>query len=240
MRIVSRAGSCPSHGARRAGCGHASPAPGDIIVTAQRRSQSIQTVPIAITALSGSQLSDKGVTNANQLGQIVPNLQINSAMGDTQPNFALRGVSVANEYNPNQVSPIGVYIDDVNMVNRVGQGGGLYDLQRVEVLRGPQGTLFGRNTTGGAINFITNTPTLRAIVAMPRRATAISTRSRRKARSKPPWWKTNSASAWPRPMKRATASSATSIPASQMRDRSTASRCVARCTFAPVPARSTS
>jgi outer membrane receptor protein involved in Fe transport len=136
------------------------PAPGDIIVTAQRRSQSIQTVPIAITALSGSQLSDKGVTNANQLGQIVPNLQINSAMGDTQPNFALRGVSVANEYNPNQVSPIGVYIDDVNMVNRVGQGGGLYDLQRVEVLRGPQGTLFGRNTTGGAINFITNTPTL--------------------------------------------------------------------------------
>jgi hypothetical protein len=136
MRIVSRAGSCPSHGARRAGCGHASPAPGDIIVTAQRRSQSIQTVPIAITALSGNQLSDKGVTNANQLGQIVPNLQINSAMGDTQPNFALRGVSVANEYNPNQVSPIGVYIDDVNMVNRVGQGGGLYDLQRVEVLRG--------------------------------------------------------------------------------------------------------
>ncbi len=135
-------------------------APGDIIVTAQRRSQSIQTVPIAITALSGDQLGNKGVTNANQLGQIVPNLQINSAMGDTQPNFALRGVSVANEYNPNQVSPIGVYIDDVNMVNRVGQGGGLYDLQRVEVLRGPQGTLFGRNTTGGAINFITNTPTL--------------------------------------------------------------------------------
>lgn len=132
----------------------------DIIVTAQRRSQSIQSVPLAITALSGEQLASKGITNSSELGQVVPNLQVNSAFGETEPNFSMRGISVANEYNSNQVSPIGVYVDDVNMVSRASQGIGLYDLDRVEVLRGPQGTLFGRNTTGGAINLVTRTPTL--------------------------------------------------------------------------------
>ncbi len=133
---------------------------GDIIVTAQRRSESIQKVPLAITALSGDQLVSRGITNSADLGRAVPNLQVNSAFGETEPNFSMRGISVANEYNANQVSPIGVYVDDVNMVSRASQGVGLYDLERVEVLRGPQGTLFGRNTTGGAINFITRTPTL--------------------------------------------------------------------------------
>jgi len=67
---------------------------------------------------------------------------------------------VANEYNSNQVSPVGVYIDDVYLAARASHGMGLFDLDRVEVLRGPQGTLFGRNTTGGAINFITRGPKL--------------------------------------------------------------------------------
>ncbi|NWK96254.1 TonB-dependent receptor [Sphingobium lactosutens] len=134
--------------------------PGEIIVTAQRRSQSIQSVPLAITALSGEQLVSKGVTNSADLGRIVPNLQVSSPFGDTQPNFSMRGVSVANEYNSNQVSPVGVYVDDVGLVSRASQGIGLYDLERVEVLRGPQGTLFGRNTTGGAIHFLTATPSL--------------------------------------------------------------------------------
>jgi outer membrane receptor protein involved in Fe transport len=133
---------------------------GDIIVTALRRSQSILTVPIAISAVSGDALTSKGVTNSAELGTVVPNLQVSSPYGSTQPNFSLRGISVANEYNSNQASPIGVYLDDVYLASRTAHGMGLFDLDRVEVLRGPQGTLFGRNTTGGAINFITRAPTL--------------------------------------------------------------------------------
>ena len=132
----------------------------EVVVTAQRREQSILKVPVAVTAVSGDALATKGVTNSAQLATVTPNLQVNSPYGDTQPNFSLRGVGVANEYNSNQVSPIGVYIDDVYIVSRTSQGMGLFDLDRVEVLRGPQGTLFGRNTTGGAINFITRQPSL--------------------------------------------------------------------------------
>jgi len=133
---------------------------GEVVVTAQRREQSLMKVPVAVTALNGDALAQKGVTNSGQLSSVVPNLQVNSSFGDTQPNFSLRGVSVANEYNSNQVSPVGVYINDVYIAPRTSQGMGLFDLDRVEVLRGPQGTLFGRNTTGGAINFITHAPRL--------------------------------------------------------------------------------
>ena len=132
----------------------------DIIVTAQRRAQSILTVPIAISAIGGDALVTKGITNSANLAVAVPNLQVSSPYGQTQPNFSLRGISVANEYNSNQASPIGVYIDDVYLASRTAHGMGLFDLDRVEVLRGPQGTLFGRNTTGGAINFITKAPSL--------------------------------------------------------------------------------
>lgn len=133
---------------------------GDIIVTAQRRAQSILTVPIAISAIGGDALVTKGITNSANLAVAVPNLQVSSPYGQTQPNFSLRGISVANEYNSNQASPIGIYIDDVYLASRTAHGMGLFDLDRVEVLRGPQGTLFGRNTTGGAINFITKGPSL--------------------------------------------------------------------------------
>ncbi|NMN04707.1 TonB-dependent receptor [Novosphingobium sp. SG916] len=134
---------------------------GEIIVTAQRRAESILRVPIAISAIGGDTLSSKGITNSASLATAVPNLQVSSPYGSTQPNFSLRGISVANEYNSNQASPIGVYVDDIYLASRTAHGMGLFDMERVEVLRGPQGTLFGRNTTGGAINFITKTPTLR-------------------------------------------------------------------------------
>ncbi|WP_371432269.1 TonB-dependent receptor [Novosphingobium sp.] len=131
-----------------------------IVVTAQRREQSVLEVPIAISAIGGDSLASKGITNSAALQSAVPNLQISSPYGSTQPNFSLRGISVANEYNSNQASPVGVYLDDVYLANRTAHGMGLFDLDRVEVLRGPQGTLFGRNTTGGAINFITRAPGL--------------------------------------------------------------------------------
>ena len=142
----------------------ASAAPADtvqeVVVTAQRREQSLLDVPVAVTALTSRALETKGVTNSAQLSSVVPNLQVNSAYGDTQPNFSLRGVSVANEYNSNQVSPIGVYINDVYIVSRTSQGMGLFDLDRVEVLRGPQGTLYGANSEGGLLKFVTAPPVL--------------------------------------------------------------------------------
>ncbi|MCE7795405.1 TonB-dependent receptor [Sphingobium sufflavum] len=133
----------------------------DIVVTAQRRSQSLLDVPLAISAIGGDTLANKGISNSASLATAVPNLQVSSPYGSTQPNFSLRGISVANEYNSNQASPVGVYIDDVYIAARTSHGMGLFDLDRIEVLRGPQGTLFGRNTTGGAINFITRAPKLK-------------------------------------------------------------------------------
>ncbi|MBB3957207.1 TonB-dependent receptor [Novosphingobium sediminicola] len=140
--------------------GGARPEAAEIVVTAQRRAQSVMDVPLAISALGGSGLTSKGVTNSVNLAQAVPNLQVSTNFGAAQPNFSMRGISVANEYNSNQVSPVGVYMDDVYLAARASHGMGLFDLDRVEVLRGPQGTLFGRNTTGGAINFITRAPKL--------------------------------------------------------------------------------
>jgi iron complex outermembrane receptor protein len=132
----------------------------EVVVTAQRRSEDLLDVPLAVTALTEDRLNNAGVTNSVQLAAVVPNLQINSAFGDAQPNFTLRGIGVANEFNANQASPIGIYVDDAYLAARTLHGMQLYDLERVEVLRGPQGTLYGRNTTGGAINFITRMPQL--------------------------------------------------------------------------------
>ena len=132
----------------------------EIVVTAQRREQSIMSVPASVTAMSGDALRTLGITQVNALASIVPNLQINDPTGGEQPNFTLRGVGLGNEYDDNQASPIGIYVDDAYEAFRTMHGTQLYDLQRVEVIAGPQGTLFGRNTTGGAINFITNKPTL--------------------------------------------------------------------------------
>ena len=133
----------------------------EIIVTAQRRTQPLLKVPLAVTAITGNELQRIGITNSSQLSDLAPNLQVNSAFGDVQPNFTIRGIGVANEHNPNQASPIGVYVDGAYVAARVAQGLQLFDLSRIEILRGPQGTLYGQNTTGGAINFISRMPKLR-------------------------------------------------------------------------------
>ena len=124
-----------------------------IVVTAQKRSQNLQDVPLAVSALAGDELTSRGVSETSDLQGFVPSLQITTPYGRTQPNFALRGVSVANEFSASTASPIGVYVDEVYQSFRASHGQQLYDLDRVEVLRGPQGTLYGRNTTGGAISF---------------------------------------------------------------------------------------
>lgn len=132
----------------------------DIIVTAQKRAQNLQNVPVAVSAIDSNALKAKGITDTSDLMGALPSLQITTPYGKTQPNFSLRGVSVANEFAASTASPVGVYVDEVYQSFRASHGQQLFDLDRVEVLRGPQGTLYGRNTTGGAISFFTKAPEL--------------------------------------------------------------------------------
>lgn len=130
----------------------------DIIVTAQRRSESAQNVGVALSVLTGDELARRGVTNVNQLQFQTPSLEVVPAFGGGQPQFRLRGVGF-EDYATNNTPTVGVYIDEVAYPIPVMTQGALFDIDRVEVLRGPQGTLYGRNTTGGAINFISRKPT---------------------------------------------------------------------------------
>ncbi|MFT3967116.1 MAG: TonB-dependent receptor [Sphingobium sp.] len=133
----------------------------DIVVTATKRSENLQNVPVAVSAISSSELAAKGVFDTSDLNNSMPNLQVSSAYGSQQPNFSLRGVGVGTELSASAASPVGVYVDEVYQTFRASHGQQLYDLEQVEVVRGPQGTLYGRNTTGGAINFITRKPGLK-------------------------------------------------------------------------------
>ncbi|WP_294029409.1 TonB-dependent receptor plug domain-containing protein [Sphingopyxis sp.] len=131
----------------------------DIVVTAQKRSERLQDVPIAVSALGGDSLERQRVTQADELASKIVNLQLTSTVGDNTPIFALRGVSMS-DYSLNQASPVATYYDEVYKGNFAFLGVAMYDLERVEVLRGPQGTLYGKNTTGGAVNLISRTPVL--------------------------------------------------------------------------------
>lgn len=147
-------------GAAGQGGGPAQGGLAEIIVTATKRSENLQNVPVAVSAISSDMLQSKGVFETSDLNASMPNLQVSSPYGQQQPNFSLRGVGVGTEYNANAASPVGVYVDEVYQAFRASHGQQLYDLEQVEVVRGPQGTLYGRNTTGGAINFITRKPKL--------------------------------------------------------------------------------
>ena len=130
----------------------------DVVVTAQRRQESAQTVGIALSVLTVDALQDVGVGKVNDLQNATPSLEVEPAFGSGQAQFRLRGVGFI-DYTSNNSSPVAVNIDGVALPFPIQTQGQLYDISRVEVLRGPQGTLYGRNTTGGAVNFITNRPT---------------------------------------------------------------------------------
>ena len=130
----------------------------EIVVTAQRREESAQNVGIAMSVLSGQSLAAKSISYVNDLQNAVPSLQVEPAFGSSQPQFRLRGVGFI-DYTSNNTSPVGVSLDGVAFALPIQTQGQLFDIDRVEVLRGPQGTLYGRNTTGGEINFISNRPT---------------------------------------------------------------------------------
>ncbi|MET0274347.1 MAG: TonB-dependent receptor [Phenylobacterium sp.] len=129
----------------------------EVVVTAQRRVQAAQDVGIALSVVAGDTLEEKNISVVNDLETAIPNLEVDSQFGGGQPQFRIRGIG-AREYSSNNASTVGVYIDEVAHPYTVTTQGALFDVQRIEVLRGPQGTLYGRNTTGGAVNIITNAP----------------------------------------------------------------------------------
>ncbi len=134
----------------------------EIVVTAQRVTERLQDVPIAITALSAADLEAHGVRQAGDITASVPNMLLNSPYGpEAQPTFTLRGVTT-QDFSQNQSSPIAMYVDEVYKSVGAVQALQTFDLDRVEVLRGPQGTLYGKNATGGAVSFYSKNPNLSA------------------------------------------------------------------------------
>lgn len=129
----------------------------DIVVTAQRRTENLQNVPIAASVVDASALLQRNVVDVRDVAQIVPNLRIDSAYGNAFPKLTLRGVG-SGTYNQNSEATVALYMDDFVLNPPASKLGQLFDIQRVEVLRGPQGTLYGKNTTAGAINLVTRRP----------------------------------------------------------------------------------
>jgi iron complex outermembrane receptor protein len=130
----------------------------EIVVTAQRRAENLQEVPIAVSAFSAAELENRGITETLDIIQFVPNLfgSNNTGLGSANAYF-LRGLGNTETiatFDP----PVGTYVDDIYISRQNANNFGFFDVERVEVLRGPQGTLFGRNTTGGAVNIIVRRP----------------------------------------------------------------------------------
>src|SRR5581483_716260 len=132
----------------------------EVIVTAQFRKQSLQSTPIAITAVTGQQLDERSVTSVTDLNGVAPNVNITLGAGTFGPvaQTFIRGIGQSDGH-PGLEPGVGIYIDDVYHGLMLGSDLDLTDLDRVEVLRGPQGTLAGKNSIGGAIKLYSKKPT---------------------------------------------------------------------------------
>ena len=131
----------------------------EIIVTAQKREQSIQDVSIAMTAFDSEALNKLGLTSLENVTSVVPGVELFDDRGAGQPTWIIRGVGLA-DFNANNTPTAAIYYDEAYLVSNAMGGIGLYDVERVEVLKGPQGGLYGRNTTGGAVRIVSNRPDL--------------------------------------------------------------------------------
>ena len=129
----------------------------EVVVTAQKRAQSANDVGITINAFSGEQIKDLGVLTTEDIAQYTPGLTVNETAATGVPLYTLRGVGF-QDYSTAASSTVGIYFDEVAMPYTVMTRGLVFDTARVEVLKGPQGDLYGRNTTAGQINFISNKP----------------------------------------------------------------------------------
>lgn len=129
----------------------------EVIVTAQKREQSLQDVPISITAMAGEKLQSLNIRDIRDLRAQAPNVNVESSFGKAFPRFYIRGLGV-DDFAINLVMPVAIYNDEVVLQSPILQGTPAFDLERIEILRGPQGTLWGKNTTGGAIHIISKKP----------------------------------------------------------------------------------
>src|SRR5690606_22875841 len=130
-----------------------------IVVTAQKRAENMQTVPVSVTAVTSEAVENLRATTLQGLQGTVPNVQINNF--SNAPNtavYTIRGIGVI-EADPYAGNTVSIIVDGVPEYFSMGALVDLYDINRIEILRGPQGTLFGANTTGGAVNIITTPPT---------------------------------------------------------------------------------
>ncbi len=130
----------------------------EVVVTAQKREQSLQDVGISVTAFTGEQLTALGYTNAQEVTALAPGVSTIQPNGPANYAIAIRGVA-QNDFISNQESPVSIYIDDVYLSQMSSAGFMLFDMDRVEILRGPQGTLYGRNATGGLVHYVSRKPT---------------------------------------------------------------------------------
>jgi iron complex outermembrane receptor protein len=130
-----------------------------IEITAQKRVQPLQSVGIAVTALSGDQMDALGLDNAQQVTAMAPGVTTIQPNGPSSFFVSIRGVGQNDFSGDHQESPVAIYLDEAYISAASGAGFQLFDMERAEVLRGPQGTLFGRNATGGLVHYITKKPT---------------------------------------------------------------------------------
>lgn len=129
----------------------------EVIVTATKRAESVQDVAISVTALSEEQLKALGYTNAQQITAMAPGVSTVQPNGESNYSVAIRGAS-NSDFTTNVESPVALYVDETYISQSSGSGFQLFDTERVEILRGPQGTLFGRNATGGLVHYISVKP----------------------------------------------------------------------------------
>jgi iron complex outermembrane recepter protein len=161
LGVIALMASNAGH-AQQSNLGGSAPSPSpddvipDVVVTAQRRQERLMDVPVSVSAISGATLAETGIRETRDITQLAPGITFN----DSGPNdtFAIRGVSLNDDGDSNE-SPIAFYRDDVYIAALGGIQSAMFDVNRVEVLRGPQGTLFGRNATGGVVQLISNKPT---------------------------------------------------------------------------------
>lgn len=134
------------------------PALETVTVTAQHREQTLQEVPVAVSAIKGTSITADGVRSMGDITTFVPNASAKNPDGDGRPRWYIRGLGTGDT-GAATVFPVGIYADDVYLNAPIAGGGPLFDLERIEILRGPQGTLYGKNTTAGAVNVISRKPT---------------------------------------------------------------------------------
>lgn len=155
-------GICPSYAnAQATETEEQSTGIGEIIVTAQKRAENVQDVPIAVSAFGSDSLQERAVGDVSQLSALTPNVTLDSSVPFSASTSVLaasiRGIG-SNDFAFNIDPGVGVYLDGVYLARSVGANQDLLDVERIEILKGPQGTLFGRNTIGGAVSVVTASP----------------------------------------------------------------------------------